>query len=1608
MLLPYLKPLCASFLLMGMLGYSTARAQSGPLTCSAGLSGADVPPTVRAEGESELLGDLVLTCTGGTPTSTGATVPTATFQINLNTSVTNTHYAAGFSDVLLLIDEPHSVTNPNVPLLACGATGSNDNGSGVCPIIGDGVGKATYNGGFGHPNVFQGQISNTNPNIVTWTNVPMESPGVNGTRTLRFTNIRGNISQLAGTSPNLVTATLSAGTIPVIDNPTQTVGIWQTGLLGSSSIPGVLTECGAATTASTPQFSVTIRENFATAFRPNNIAQELANAPVKGVFQTLYPSDENQDIPGVVYNTETGFYDGGGDPPSNTLIPTIPTTADFPAIRSLNQAGVADQGTRVYVSLTSVPAGMTPYVPVTVPLLSAETSNLNQQTGIAVLVSTDAMGNGPFVPVTATAAGLGAMQVNGGTALAVYEILYSNPAGRETITVPITATYAAGALSGFNTNEQIGLQAGLAPFSFNGTSGDVTVSVPRFSATPDFTNTAFLYRPCSQPDMTIGMTSTGSFAPGGTGSFTMTVQNVGDAPGSGSVSVTDSLPAGLTASALTGTGWTCTLATATCTRSDLLSNGSSYPVITLTVNVAATGSGSLTNIATVFGGGESLTANDTATAIVNVTPIQAITVTSGTPGLTFIVDGTTYGSTQVLQWATGSMHSLSVTPEQNLSGSEYIFSGWSDSGAASHTITVGAGSTTYTAIFGTPTVVMQCTATSGVPSSIRGAGETELVNDLVLNCTGGAPTLAGAAVSQVNFTLTFNTNATSHIPVAGFSEALLLIDEPHSNQAGSTNTLLACGAPGSNDDGSGVCTTTGTGTGVGTYNGSAGHPNVFQGQPGAANSIVWRGVPVDAPGNATTRILRFTNLRVNASSIGVSATEIPSQVTATVTVTPGGIGVNAPQQTMATLQNSLTEQTSGVAVLSQCINANPSIVANAANPLDTGGQNGPQFLVGETEVFSDAFKVKNYVQWQDNAGPPFTALYPADVNQDVPGYPYNTETGFFDGASMDANLPGFTPTAEFPSIRGLNTAGEANSGTRVYFLFSSIPEGMQLFVPVSVPLTLAGAPANQTGIAVLTTTDANGAGPFNPVPGNPSGVAPVTVLNGAGMAVYEILYESPYFPESFTVPVAAAYLANQVLAGTVNVQSGLAPLSAVTTADTISPLPRFATVTNSAPAFTIQACAQGIGSSTAATGVTTVFSPNTQKVTLTAKVTTISGPVTGGTVTFTVPGVGGPTAPIPVSNGVATTSLSFAGVPVGSYTIQAVFSGITGEGVGSSSDTSQFLTIGKAQTSIVWPTPGDILAGTPLGALQLDATVSVPGTLAYTPLAGTILPVANNQSLQVTFTPTDSTDYLSSSKTVFINVKPIQPAGPPFGSFDTPAATSNVSGSVGFTGWALAAAGITTVDIWREPNPGETASSNGLVFVGTAAMIPGARPDIQAAYPNYLNNGSAGWGFLLLTNELPSNNGNTGLGNGTYRIHALAHDTLVETTDLGVKTIVVDNADATQPFGTIDTPTQGGVASGTFVNFGWALTPVGKTIPIDGSTIWVFIDGQPVGHPVYNNYRIDIATLFPGYANSMGAVGYYSIDTTTLANGTHTISWTVTDSAGVSNGIGSRYFTVQN
>jgi hypothetical protein len=242
---------------------------------------------------------------------------------------------------------------------------------------------------------------------------------------------------------------------------------------------------------------------------------------------------------------------------------------------------------------------------------------------------------------------------------------------------------------------------------------------------------------------------------------------------------------------------------------------------------------------------------------------------------------------------------------------------------------------------------------------------------------------------------------------------------------------------------------------------------------------------------------------------------------------------------------------------------------------------------------------------------------------------------------------------------------------------------------------------------------------------------------------------------------------------------------------------------------------------------------------------------------------------------------------------------------------------------------------------------------------------------------------------------------PPIGFVDTPAEGAHVDGSIAIGGWALDDLGVIEVRIYRNAVAPEPAGAR--VFIGNAVFVENARPDIERAYPSFPNARRAGWGFMVLTNMLPQQ------GNGTYEISAYAVDADLTESLLGQRTIVVNNSVATTPFGAIDTPRQGETISGSnYVNFGWALTPQPKAIPTDGSTFLVYVDGVPLGPVTYNSFRSDVAALFPGYANSGGAVGYRVLDTTTLDEGLHTIAWTVADNLGAAAGIGSRYFTVSN
>jgi hypothetical protein len=266
-----------------------------------------------------------------------------------------------------------------------------------------------------------------------------------------------------------------------------------------------------------------------------------------------------------------------------------------------------------------------------------------------------------------------------------------------------------------------------------------------------------------------------------------------------------------------------------------------------------------------------------------------------------------------------------------------------------------------------------------------------------------------------------------------------------------------------------------------------------------------------------------------------------------------------------------------------------------------------------------------------------------------------------------------------------------------------------------------------------------------------------------------------------------------------------------------------------------------------------------------------------------------------------------------------------------------------------------------------------------------------------------------SPQQIQVNVNSVA-TGMPFGSFDTPLDnTAGISGAVAVSGWALDSVEVTNVGVWREPVPNEPTGSNGLVFIGDAVLVADARPDVRNAFPSYPNAYRAGWGYLMLTTGIPNSNGSGPLGNGAFKLHVLVTNAVGQTLDLGTHSITLDNAHAAKPFGSIDTPSQGGTASGSqFVNFGWTLTQNPYCIPADGSTITVTVDGVALGHPAYNQLRSDIANSFPGLCNTNGPVGFFYIDTTKLTNGVHTIGWLAYDNGGRGDGLGSRFFNVLN
>jgi len=519
-----------------------------------------------------------------------------------------------------------------------------------------------------------------------------------------------------------------------------------------------------------------------------------------------------------------------------------------------------------------------------------------------------------------------------------------------------------------------------------------------------------------------------------------------------------------------------------------------------------------------------------------------------------------------------------------------------------------------------------CNGGAVVPT-VRAEGYSELAGDATITCFGGTMTAPGDAVPKVTITVSMNTIITSKVTSTAFTpnynEALLLVDEPgfvgFVINAQTSNPINNCGsanAPFDTDAGAGICTIRNDANGGGTsiYNGSTGHPNVFQGRQvvGSNNQMIqFIGIPLDG-GNLHT--LRVTNLRANATFLSggrVSNSGFNQGLTFQlfVTITLPDSTTQIINATNGMIRNGLDSVTS--------TSAGPYLQCASASGSVSGGS------ITLTEGFPAAWKVRNWRQINDNGsfigfgawqynGTNFYNV--TDMVQNVPNAFYSTESGFMYPPPSIADLPPInpppgisnattTPSGNSPfsssvgDPTGISSAGTVSNGTRFAIKFANIPAGVTVSVPGQINLTDTSGGTGTSGVMLAVGgTDANGAGGTvgsGIVNGNVTGSGNFTVI-------YEVIFEDPLAIESATIPVTANVTgANPQTNVTATAQVGFAPwydntpgssagtplsLGTSLTA-TAGPLPRFIN-SFSAPVnlFSFTPCTQLSGLITAKSG----------------------------------------------------------------------------------------------------------------------------------------------------------------------------------------------------------------------------------------------------------------------------------------------------------------------------------------------------------------------------------------------------------------------------------------
>ncbi len=652
-------------------GFAYAINEQPPAAQANSCSASSVGSAIRPEGFADRVADVVLMCSGQAPPGgvTGDILVSFDTAVTTNINVTNRLLSAGQTDALLLEDEP---TAANLALGTNAFRGVISSVNGTPAILFPAVQLASVSGGaFSHT----WRVANARVNaqalgkgstVQATVSIPSAAPfTVSSQPSVAFSSQSSTFSFLGSstasgqtTQPVSFTEGFDAAFEPRLEtgqDPSQVSTVYNSES-GNVNTAVLATQTGFATSGT--------RLIVAIAKVPAGVSVYAPVAPVSGTNAVLVSADAGG---------------AGGSPESGTsqlicpIAPMLncptPVTATWEVTASnpttmetltfnlvlANPGAVSLAGITYAGALAPVSSGPAPQLPNTilaVPRFASSTVAVAPLVTVGLSVAPQAVTQGPSqgaamnpslrsqaTPSNSVVGGTVAwtqLQANtgaagtptapnvavGGTLPPAWVITSCTPvdsggvcptinpnnlSNSYTVTYPSLSPGQTGTI--MLTAQSIGQSSGAVEYTSSIDSDVANTDIAAGSFTTNF--------PVAEIGLNVTLTHASNFSQGQTGAqYTVIVANGGSLPTSLPVTVTVTLPPSLTLVAMSGTGWTCAVATSSCTRSDVLPANSPYPSITVTVNVASNAPSTVTNEVVATTGVLQATGSD----VTNITP----------------------------------------------------------------------------------------------------------------------------------------------------------------------------------------------------------------------------------------------------------------------------------------------------------------------------------------------------------------------------------------------------------------------------------------------------------------------------------------------------------------------------------------------------------------------------------------------------------------------------------------------------------------------------------------------------------------------------------------------------------------------------------------------------------------------------------------------------------------------------------------------------------------------------------------------------------------------------------------------------------------------------